>query len=177
MTVEQWFDYVCGDDGAVFKFLAHYVMYPAFGLIVASWASNSKIVHAIPFLGPLVRVLGGVWAPWLRTAALKAAATTKDTIIILVAIGLAVVLQACTAAQVTSSAQRIAAACALADEAAAGARGQLNGGALDTANSIIVYEKSVCGSAAGIAKAAQDPSTAAWLANITESLKSLAEPS
>jgi hypothetical protein len=177
MTVQAWYAYVCGDDGAVFKFLAHYVMYPAFVMVAATFSANSKTVQALPVVGPLVRVVGGHWAAWLRVAALKAAAS-KNVILAIVGLSFVVsVLTACTAAQVQSSAQDVAGGCAVADAAAQDAQARLSGGARDTADGIIVYEKAVCGSAAGIAKAAQDPSTAAWLANITESLKSLAEPS
>lgn len=73
MNPDQWYAYVCGNDGAVFKFLANYVMFPAFGLLGAAWANNSKWIQASPILGPLVRFIGGHWAGWLASAAKNAA--------------------------------------------------------------------------------------------------------
>lgn len=73
IPVDQWYAYVCGDDGAVFKFLGHF-LYPALTVVVAAALANSKTVLAIPVVGPLVNLVALNWVGWLRRAADKAQA-------------------------------------------------------------------------------------------------------
>lgn len=92
---------------------------------------------------------------------------------ILIAGAIVLSVAACTAQQIATSAQAVQFACA--DEAAAEAQtaSQLKGGANTTLASYQKYAASVCGSADKIAAAAQDPSTAAWVAGITQNVKAL----
>jgi hypothetical protein len=83
------------------------------------------------------------------------------------------VLAGCTAAQIQSGALAVQQECALADAQVTVAKTDLKGGALDTANGLAAYEASVCGSADKIATAAADPSTAQWVAGLTQQLKAL----
>lgn len=103
VTIEQWYQYVCGNDGAVFKFLANYVMYPAFAIVLASWAANSAWVQKNPVLGPLVRFIAGHWAGWLRDAVNSAAKTASFAF----CLALALVLTACAGSAPTAQQQQL----------------------------------------------------------------------
>lgn len=89
-------------------------------------------------------------------------------------IGLALVLAACSTAQIETSATAVQLACQDAMAAGSQAQASLKGGALDTANDIVAnYVTPACGTADAIAKIAADPTTAEWLGALSTQLKAL----
>lgn len=93
VSVDQWYAYVCGNDGVVFKFVGN-LAYPIIAVLVAGLLGNLKIVHAIPVLGPIVNVVGLNWAGWLRRAAEDAGNSVKSLALLLV-LGSVLFLEAC----------------------------------------------------------------------------------
>lgn len=96
---------------------------------------------------------------------------------VVAAIPLAILLAACSSAQVHRTAGAVQTACTDATAAASTAQAQLQGGALDTANTIASYVAAACGTADAVAAVAQNPTTAEWLGTLTGQLTTLASGS
>ena len=73
MTPDQWYYFVCGNDGAVVKWFVHICTYGLPTVVLGMIASNSKRLQSIPLVNTLINYVAGNWTTWIREAAQKAA--------------------------------------------------------------------------------------------------------
>lgn len=60
---------LCADNGSLLRNIVTWA-FNAMGVMgIGAVASNSKTLQGVPYLGPVVNIIGANWAKWLREAA------------------------------------------------------------------------------------------------------------
>lgn len=89
------------------------------------------------------------------------------------ALALPLAIAACQGSGVSTAINDVTTACNIAGQASAIAQNTVKGGALNTVNNIGAYVSAACGTASAIAAIANEPTTLAWLNQLTGGLGAL----